>query len=520
MTFLPAFANALWTGSNLPAYWHYRRALQNPRAAQAKLLQRCIELNAGTAYGRKFRFSEIKSYEQFTERVPIVGYDEIEDWIERIRSGEERALTTAKVTHLIPTSGSSGGRKLIPFTAQLQREFNAAIGAWVTDLFRQYPSAALGPAYWSVTPVVREDEKSEVLIGFDEDAAYVGGARKALVDAVMAVPPSVGKTGEVSEFQYRTLFHLLRRQDLSLISVWHPSFLTLLLDELPKCWGRLLKEIGGSRAAELNRFGPTDYRRIWPRLRVISCWGDAHASGMMEELRARFRGVAFQPKGIIATEGFVSLPFQGRHPLAITSHFFEFIDSDGKVLLADQLAEGERYEVVVTTGGGLYRYRLEDIVIVDGFIGKTPSVRFVGRGSSCSDICGEKLSEEFVARCVAKVLTNSRFALLTPDRTGGKAHYTLFVEGELERECVERLEMRLRENPHYSYARELEQLGELRGFRISHNGFASYTARLILNRQRLGNIKPTALSNLDGWREFFEGSYLEGSPSLARPAWM
>jgi hypothetical protein len=515
MSFLPAIANILWTQSNLPAYWEYHRALRNPRPKQETVLRQCLERNAETAFGRRFGFAEIRSYEEFAERVPIVEYDEMEGWIARIRKGEERVLTEDRVTHLIPTSGSSGGRKLIPFTTELQREFNAAIGAWVTDLFRQFPKAMRGPAYWSVTPVVQESKESKVPIGFDDDAAYVGGKRRALVEEVMAVPAAVGKVVEIKEFRYRTLLHLLRRRDLSLISVWHPSFLTLLLDELPNFWERLLNEIGGPRAAELNRLDLTDYCRLWPKLRVISCWGDGHAVTATEELHSKFPSVVVQPKGIIATEAFVSLPFRGRHPLAVTSHFFEFIDLNGNVSLVDALREGERYEVVVTTGGGLYRYRLGDVVTIDGLVGKTPSVRFVGRGNSCSDLCGEKLTEQFVARCLSKVVTNGRFSLLAPDRTAGMPHYTLFAEGELMMQCVDRLEMVLRENPHYPYARELGQLGDLKGFRISRNGYASYAARLMQNGQKLGNIKPAALSNLTGWREFFEGNYLECLPSLA-----
>ena len=69
----------------------------------------------------------------------------------------------------------------------------------------------------------------------------------------------------------------------------------------------------------------------------------------------------------------VTIPFAGRHPLAIGSHFFEFIDANGCARLAHQLERGVDYTVVVTTGGGLYRYRLADRVSVDGWCAATPS---------------------------------------------------------------------------------------------------------------------------------------------------
>src|SRR2546426_7503148 len=111
----------------------------------------------------------------------------------RIRQGEANVLTHAPVTHLIPTGGSTGARKLIPFTAGLQREFNAAIGPWLVDLQRQSPGVIGGPAYWSVTPALPDTtaEESAVPIGFDSDAAYLGGTRRRLAEAVLAVPSGV-----------------------------------------------------------------------------------------------------------------------------------------------------------------------------------------------------------------------------------------------------------------------------------------------------------------------------------------
>ena len=58
----------------------------------------------------------------------------------------------------------------------------------------------------------------------------------------------------------------------------------------------------------------------------------------------------------------------------------------------EKLRKGNEYEVVVTTSGGLWRYRLGDRVLVDGFVQKTPSLRFLGRPGNVSDLFGEKAS--------------------------------------------------------------------------------------------------------------------------------
>ena len=61
--------------------------------------------------------------------------------------------------------------------------------------------------------------------------------------------------------------------------------------------------------------------------------------------------------------------------------FFEFLPLDGgDTLLADELAPGQLYELVVTTLGGLCRYRIGDVVeFVKYHEGHAPVVRFCYR---------------------------------------------------------------------------------------------------------------------------------------------
>ena len=177
-------------------------------------------------------------------------------------------------------------------------------------------------------------------------------------------------------------------------------------------------------------------RRIWPRLALVSCWGDGHAALALADLRRRLPGIEVQPKGLAATEAFVTLPFRGRRPLAVRSHLFEFMpegaSAEERPRLAHQLERGGRYEVVVTTGGGLYRYRLGDLVEVEGFVERTPSLRFLGKADQVADLRGEKLSEGFVAGALAaafgEVGVAPRFALLAPEPASHPPRYVLYTD--------------------------------------------------------------------------------------------
>ncbi len=527
---IATLANGAWLAASLPAWLRFRSALRRPEVAQRRILCSLLKVNAASAYGRAHGFSEIRGYAEFRERVPIVDYDDLEPWIERITRGEQGVLTREPVTRLVPTSGTTSGRKLIPYTASFQNEINAAIGPWMVDLCREHPSVPFGPTYWSISPAIpaSTDEDSAVSIGFDDDSAYLGGFKQRLAETTFAVPSVLREISDIECSRYLTLLCLLREPELRLISVWHPSFLALLLDSLPMWWEELLDDLahGGCRrsnalpahirrsldaapqprrANELRRANPASPHTLWPRLRVVSCWGDGQAALAAADLRRRFPHANLQSKGLLATEAFVSIPFGAHHPLAVASHFFEFATANGETVLAHGLRPGESYSVIVTTAGGLWRYRLGDLVEVDGFVAATPSLRFLGRGASVSDLCGEKLAETFVTRaledaCAACGFAPS-FAMLAPDADeGGRWSYTLFAEGELPAQLPARLDKELRKNPHYALCRDLSQLGPLRCVRVASGAYRTFCNTLASEGRRLGEIKPQALSSRTDWR--------------------
>jgi hypothetical protein len=517
MKWSASIANVLWVGGSLPAWLGFRRALNRPAETQQNLLRRLVENNATSAYGRTHHFGAINNYEDFTRRVPLVDYEDLAPWIDRIRRGEARVLTSEPVTHLIPTSGSSGARKLIPFTSGLQKEFNRAVAPWMADLAGQYPEILSGPAYWSITPAMNQPERepSLVPIGFADDASYLGGVRSWLVRAATVAPGDLSAATDPEEFRFNTLLCLLRERDLRLMSVWHPSFLTLLLDALPQNWDKLLARLRlekSHRSQALKHANPLQPEALWPRLRVISCWGDNHAELSLPDLKRRFPNVLLQAKGLMATEAFVTIPFAGMHPVAICSHFFEFVDEQGRVHPSHELREHETYELAVTTAGGLWRYRLRDRVQVSGFLDRTPSLQFVGRSGNISDLFGEKLSEAFVGRAVRLALSvffeKVRFAMLAPDEGPGGRCYTLYVEGTMPGNLSESLDGALCQNPQYAYCRNLGQLGPVRVFAISGRGYETFAGRLVSDGRRLGDVKPAPLSTRMGWSNLFSGEYV------------
>jgi hypothetical protein len=533
-------ANRMWLAAAAGDARRFRRALSSPAAAQAAVLRRILQANRACEFGRAAGFDHITSPAGFQRRVPPAGYDGYAPTIARMAAGETHLLTAEPVLIFELSSGSTAPAKLIPYTRRLRCEFQAGLAAWITDTFRRYPDFTHGPAYWSVTPLTGPPQRTPggTPIGFEDDSAYLGPLGR-MVEAALAVPAAVKRLGDMDSFRYATLRHLLAAAGLRLISVWNPTFLTLLLQALPRWWDALLADLAQGtltlpgdlpsqaahglrlrpapdRAAALARLDPTasdSYAKLWPRLGLISCWADGTAARFAGDLAAHFPQAVLQPKGLLATEAIVSLPWVGAPApvLAVTSHFLEFEAEDGAVKLAHELARGDVYTVLVTTGGGLYRYRLHDRVEVVGYAAATPCIRFLGKSDRVSDWFGEKLDEQFVAGCVAQVCGETgiapRFTLVAPEEDAAGFAYVLYMEADTPPPLglAAALDTALRANFHYDYCRRLGQLGPARVVPVQ-DGAATYLTVCQGRGMKLGTIKPTVLDRLTGWTAAFQGT--------------
>jgi hypothetical protein len=519
-------ANALWVASCLPKWRRFLHAAKRVEETQAALLSQYLNINKETEYGRKYQFAQIKSVLQYQKNVTLTTYDDYTETINRIGEGETSVLTAEPVHMFELSSGSTAASKLIPYTQKLKSEFQRGIAPWIYNLYTQIPDLQHGPAYWSITPLVdgKRFTSAGTSIGFESDSAYLGLLGKWLVDSVMAVPDTVKHISNMDSFRYVTLLYLLRQPNLRLISVWNPTFLSLLLAPLSDWWDSLLHDIEHGTiskqdvelrfapdpklARALRAFSPTDTESLWQHLRLISCWAEGASAPYARQLEEKFPHVGLQGKGLLATEALVSVPIVGVEGsvLSINSHFFEFMDDSGEVHLAHQIEKGKSYSVVVTTGGGFYRYQLHDVVEVVGQWGQIPCIRFVGKADHISDWFGEKLEERFVARVLndvfAKLNISPSFAMLAPDDADG-FRYVLYLENDIRvDELGSNLDSALRANFHYDYCRKLGQLESVQVVLVT-GGTETYLKACQVRGQKLGNIKPSALQKTTGWGDWF-----------------
>lgn len=464
------------------------------------------------------------SWESFREHVPLSRYG---NWKERILAQREGGaqLINSPLQRYQPTSGSSEALKLIPYTRNFLGELDAAIGPWLASLYRQHPRLGTGRHYWSVSWLPESQRK--LLDGnFNDDSELLGFAKRVLAARSQAVPPGVAFAGRADDAMFATLAWLVAHDDLRMLSVWSPTFALQQLESLAQWADELAAVLAsgqwGARAASLTAV-PAPHRpdrarrlaavagltpaeiaqRLWPELALVSAWDTADAAPWAAQLRLALPQASFEGKGLWATEGVVTIPYEDRYPLAYQSHVYEFERlSDGVVLAPWELREGDEVSPIISGGNGLLRYRLDDRIAVTDFMGQVPCFQFMGRLFGV-DLVGEKMSPEAARQVLAETALDfgvEPVTLLAVDARGeGRSRYiALFSRTSAgaklgpDEQLAQAVEQKLRRHFHYDLARDLHQLEPAAALLVD-DGWALYQSIAVAAGMIEGNIKPESV---------------------------
>ncbi len=147
-----------------------------------------------------------------------------------------------------------------------------------------------------------------------------------------------------------------------------------------------------------RRDGALPTRLLFPSLEVLVCWQGGNMGYSLDALDSAFGIDRHFEFPVSASEGVFAIPHRADRAggvLAITSHFFEFLPEahGAQALRADELEVGAEYRLIVTNGGGLYRYDMEDVVRVTEIVGRTPAIEFVSKADRRTSVSNERLTE-------------------------------------------------------------------------------------------------------------------------------
>jgi hypothetical protein len=430
-------------------------------------VRRMLETHADTAFGRHFDFGSIHCPEDFRKAVPPMDYEDHRHWIERAAGGETGVLACDQITGFERTSGSTSQGKWIPLTAGLRQEFAHGMAGWLGAWKRRCPAVFNGRAYWAISPpgMMPETTSGGLPVGMTGDAAYFPDEIGEKLERWMVIPELSGAADAVFD---ETAAALLGAPDLSLVSVWSPTFLLGIDSALRRMRGDFI------------------WRDLWPKLALVSCWADGASAPWIPRLMERLGGIPIEGKGLLATEGITSIPdaTDGMPRLATECHWHEFISGDGVDIPVSRLRRDGIYQVLLTTGGGLYRYRSGDLVRVTGMgADGLPRLQFIGRSGVMSDLVGEKLHENQVIEAMA----GCGFMVADPGRPG----YDMWLEDTAVAGTVEAV---LRCNVYLDQAMNLRQLAAFRVRALPENWMVRLASGIAAHRGcRMGDVKPCAL---------------------------
>lgn len=451
-------------------YGEFEEALKNPEQNQLKILK---------------RITGISRYEDFTTHFPLTDY---ENWREVI----EKKKAEFPKEHYVPTSGSTHAIKWIPYTKNFKEELWKASSPWIHDLYLRHPGILNGTHYWSLSWLPENLRSKQT----NNDLDFFVGFEKYLLKQTMTLDENSAHLPSLKESMRESLISLINKR-VTLISVWSPTFLLEILDLLLTDKNFICSNVSDKKKKgaiqNAHELSAELMSTIFPDLCLLSSWGTSSSARYAEKLKTLFPHTHFEAKGLWATEGVVTIPFKGKFPLAVNSHFYEFEKLDsGEILPSWKLEKGMRVSPVLTTSSGLLRYRLQDILLVSDTLDQTPCLHFLGR-KNVVDLVGEKISSELAENIIEEInqqFTSQALSLLAVHSE--KPYYRLLVESpvkiENEHLIVEVLEKKLLEHFHYKLARELNQLGRVQ-IEVKEDAYRDYIKYQEKNVVIKGNIK-------------------------------
>ena len=451
---------------------------KNPMEVNSNLLFKILEDNKDTEYGKKYHFADIHTVEDYQKLVPVITYDDIGSYTERMADGEKNVLTAYPLDHMNTTAGTTGSYKMIPFTSELAKSFVRYNKHWIDALKgEQLDSAWMeGRAFCtSEGTCTKRDSGITVGCASSKMAEYIRGGADAL-DAILRTlytsPYEATNPAPQSDSKYLHVRFALMDKNITGIITGFYSQIAQIFQYIALNYKMLIHDIATGtidesidlpddvresilrkiqpmpeRAAELEEIfkNGADHPfvpQIWPKLIYMYGVGGDGFSIYDKTIKERFTNNCLKNiyAGVNASEGIWSIPVKldmEDGALAPGSAFMEFlpVDADGdfsKIVTMDKLEVGQTYELVITNLAGFYRYRMSDAVQVTGFYEKTPLVRFMFRVNRVISMVNEKITEHALQNVVENTSKKLGFDLadfnVYPNYDGDLPRYNFLIE--------------------------------------------------------------------------------------------
>lgn len=378
-------------GSLAPLFAKYvlkkqKQWMREPEKFQRHTLQYLLKKAQHTAFGKDHNFSAVKSYQDFKQAVPLVDYEGLRPYVERIIQGERDVLWPGLPSYFAKTSGTTSGAKYIPLTKEsVPFHINAARDALLNYIYETGNAHFLDRQmiFLSGSPVL--ERQGGILTG------RLSGIVNHHVPGYLRrnqMPTYETNCIEAWEEKLDKVVEETLAQDMSLIS-GIPPWVQMYFD-------RIHAATGGKRIKE-----------VFPNFEVFVYGGVNFApyrKKVFESIGAEIPSIETYP----ASEGFFAFQDQQASNdlllLANNGMFYEFVpvselhSENPKRLSIDEVELNENYALILHTNAGLWGYQIGDTI---KFVSKHPHrIRFTGRTKHFISAFGEHVIAEEVEKAM------------------------------------------------------------------------------------------------------------------------
>lgn len=259
------------------------------RQTQVKILLEILKTNKNTEYLKTFETesqilnaeNEKELIEKFQNKIPVVNYEDIKEFVEKEKVGKSNVLLSDKIKLFELTSGSTSDVKYIPYTEKFLKSYMNGVFAWIYNLYQNNKRLFFGSSYWSVSPILKRETVTSggIRVGIEDDTSYFDKVSAFFLNKLFTVPKEIKNIQNMEDFLLITAVFLLLSENLTMISVWSPSFLMILLDFIEKnhkviCQIVKSEDLGTEFFADKNlgnkkyfQIIQKKYRKLWKKNR-------------------------------------------------------------------------------------------------------------------------------------------------------------------------------------------------------------------------------------------------------------
>ena len=448
----------------------FMRKTRRIEAVQTQFLQTLLRSHQDTEFGREHGLSEIKTIEQFQQRIPVQSYSYYAPYTQRMAEGETNILTPDPLIYFNLSSGSTGQPKLIPVTKRSRRAIakaNRAAMGFVADAALR-DKRAIGKLLFTLSVQPLGYTKSGIAYApvSTSDLRFTDRISRQL----FTYPFEVFQVADSAARTYLCLLFALRNANLRIISATLPVLALRLCDTLDQNASDLIEDLETGtianwlklepelrfkferqltpmpdRAAQLRRALKTEGRLLpkdaWANLSFIATARGGTSDFYFERFPEFFGDTPIFGGTYACAEGVLGVhrDFNTDSVFpAIESSFIEFIPENQwevespKTLLPWEVKVGDRYRIALSNYSGFYRYDQGDVVEIAGFMERSPLMIFRHRCGSVMSSSTEKTTEFHAIQTMQRLQQTFDVSLenfcITLSEDKFPAHYLVNIE--------------------------------------------------------------------------------------------